>query len=215
MTLPSEDARKLRRGLRDVSSLFHGSEALSLCHPSIKNSSKSGSVLAAVDTTYSPAPRLGFTSMLSLFASKMIQRGYACKIIPFSAPDSEREKSRLSTSILWDFDWARPDQFEKALPRVEKVILWTDGSYESFTETFKIIKAIRPLNQWLDYYILYKGPASDPKASLFFEAFSELVSKRLGVSLLWLGCLTDPLATGVKNDDDKLALEDLALLKAS
>lgn len=209
MVPSSEDSKKLKRGLKDVSSLFRSGPAETVILPDAPLPSRKPLVLAAMDTTCPQAS----SSMVRLLQAKMIQKGLSCAMNSFVSFASESNGKSSPYTIL-DFDWTRTDYFEQAIPHVKKVVLWTDGSYESLTETFKIMKAIRPLNQWMEYYILYKGAASDPKASIFFETFSDLVSKRLGISLFWLGCLAIS-GPGAKIQEEKLAFEGLAFLKAS
>jgi hypothetical protein len=50
-----------------------------------------------------------------------------------------------------------------------------------------MLKAACVLNPRLEYFLLFDGDSADPRGPLLFERFSQMVARRLDVSLTWLG----------------------------
>lgn len=89
--------------------------------------------------------------------------------------------------LLFDFDYSNPLYFEKIVPVLDQWILLIKPEQESLCEGYKFIKASVPLNRDLEYFIVLNEAAWDDRGILLFEKFSDMVSRRLGLSLHWLG----------------------------
>lgn len=111
-----------------------------------------------------------------------------------------------SSVFFFDFDYANPILLEKMLPILDKWVLLIKPGQESMMEGYKFIKASIPLNSSLEYFIIANGMPSD-HSSQFFERFSEMVSRRLGVTLHWLGHFDPRFPSAI----DGLVLDNLQL----
>jgi len=108
-----------------------------------------------------------------------------------SAAGPQPASSRL---MFLDFDFSDGQAFEKVIPILDKWIFLVRPSFEALTETLKMIKASLLLTNHLEYFVIFDGKASGRQAGLFFERFSEVAARRLGVNLGWLGPWTCSLA---------------------
>ena len=89
--------------------------------------------------------------------------------------------------LLLDFSWAYPSLFEKTIGLLDKIVFWVRPEMESLSQVYKWIKGSSGLNSRIECLLAYDGE-NERKGSLAFEKFSEMVSRRLGVDLSWLGC---------------------------
>lgn len=92
-----------------------------------------------------------------------------------------------SSVFFFNFDYSNPIQFKKVMPMLDKWIIFLTPELESLTEAFKFIKASLALNHTLEYFVVCEGPKNSSKSSVLYERFSEIVSRRIGVSVNWLG----------------------------
>ena len=90
-------------------------------------------------------------------------------------------------SIFIDFNPHKIPHPEKIISILDKWILLVQPTLESIMETYKMIKAARPINPHIEYFILIDGQLSETESSLLFERLSEAAAKHLGVQLNWLG----------------------------
>lgn len=89
--------------------------------------------------------------------------------------------------LFFDFDPNHPVLFRKIIPMLDKSCLFLTPDLESLTEGLKLIKASSVLNPRLEYFAAYEGPDNPQKAAMLYERFSDIVSRRVGVSVNWLG----------------------------
>ena len=145
-----------------------------------------------------------FGAHLKRFSLSSEQFDEVCKrpVPPYSAAPS-------SPLLFLDFEYANVLYFEKAMPVIDKWIILIQPAFESLSEAYKMMKAAAALNNRLEYFLLYDGPASDSRGGLVFERFSEMVSRRLRINLGWLGSLHLP--KGVESFSAELALDNLFL----
>ena len=97
--------------------------------------------------------------------------------------------------FFFDFDYDDPRCFEKVIPVLDKWVLFVKPEQESLAEAYKFIKASIPLSQHLEYFILINEAAPGNKGGPLFERFSEMASRRLGITLHGLGSM-DPRHPG-------------------
>lgn len=98
----------------------------------------------------------------------------------------------LNSTLFLEFEYAHVPCFEKVIPILDKWIVWLQPSFESLSEAYKMIKATRSANSRLEYFLLLNLPPQAGQGSRLFEQFSEMVSRRLGIHLVWLGSLYLP-----------------------
>lgn len=111
--------------------------------------------------------------------------------LPHNASEPVEMNGDSSLSFL-EFDYGRVPHFEKIIPVLDKWIVWMQPNYESVSEAYKMLKVTLGLSNRLEYFLLLNLSPGDRRASQLFEQFSELVSRRLGIHLVWLGCLYLP-----------------------
>ncbi|MBI3313138.1 MAG: hypothetical protein HYZ83_02750 [Candidatus Omnitrophica bacterium] len=90
-------------------------------------------------------------------------------------------------SLFLDFNYYKIPHPEKMISILDKWVLIMRPTSESLTETYKMIKAAQPVNPHLEYFIFMDEESAEPVNPSFFEQFSELAAKHLGISLVWLG----------------------------
>ncbi len=91
--------------------------------------------------------------------------------------------------VILDFSLEREELVYKAAAVLDKCVLVVGPSMESLSESYRFIKMASRINRALEYHVLFEGILGEEKGGLFFERFSEIVSKHLGVRLEWLGTL--------------------------
>jgi len=119
---------------------------------------------------------------------------------------TQPEKSHL---LFVEFEHSQLPYVEKVIPILDKWIVLVKPSLESISEAYKMMKAAIPLNRHLEFYMLFSGSSRDPRCEMLFERFSELCARRLGIDLMWLGCLDFSQGSGKVFGD--LSLEHLFL----
>jgi hypothetical protein len=232
-----EEPKHLKRGLKDISPLFQttAKEPVSLT-PSAASPRVPLQSLSLL-CPEAPSNSLFFNAS---FASKMQSQGYDCALISVGDKNSKQKsqsfnspvkrfllsadqyeeichsKSRSaenfgSSVFFFDFDYGNPILLEKMLPILDKWVLLVKPGQESMMEAYKYIKASLPLNANMEYFMVVNGMPSDPSSSQFFEKFSELVSRRLGVTLHWLGHFDPRFPMAV----DGLILDNLQLASSA
>jgi hypothetical protein len=92
-----------------------------------------------------------------------------------------------SSVLFLDFDGRYMAYFKRMIPLLDKWILHLQPKAESLTEAYKMLKAACVLNPRLECFLLFDGDSADPRGPLLFEKFSQMVARRLDVSLTWLG----------------------------
>ncbi|MBI3307180.1 MAG: hypothetical protein HYZ84_05175 [Candidatus Omnitrophica bacterium] len=96
----------------------------------------------------------------------------------------------MPQTIFIDFNHSKIPYPEKILAVLNKWILLIRPNLESLTETYKMIKAAKPINPHLEYFIFLDAELPESESSPLFEQFSEVVAKYLGINLIWLGELS-------------------------
>ena len=137
------------------------------------------------DNAASP-PEEFFGAYLRRFALPWSQFWEICSTHDSFHPEEAKGKNSI---LFLDFDCSNPIYFQKTIPLLDKWILLVEPTMESLSETFKMMKASIPLNGRLDYFLLFAGSVEKDKAGLLYERFSEIIAKRLGINLGWLGCV--------------------------
>ncbi len=194
------EERRLKRGLKDISPLFQSEAAgpVQTLEPSLE--------IVSVFSPDRPHDPLFFNRYL---ASQLTGAGQPCSILSIrSKPAADasvrsvtweefREICRrplhrslsdqFNRAIFLDFDYARESYVEKIMPLLNKWVVVLELSMESLNEAYKMMKGIAPLNRHLQLFVLFAGEAPMNRAELLFERFSEMVSRRLGLDLVWLG----------------------------
>lgn len=99
-----------------------------------------------------------------------------------------------SRDIFLDFEYRHLIYCEQTIGLLDKWILLLKPTIESITESYKMIKAGIALNPYLEFFVTFEGKPTGDQGTGFFERFSEVVFKNLGIHLGWLGWLdlSDP-----------------------
>lgn len=92
-----------------------------------------------------------------------------------------------SPVFFFNCDFTNPLQLKKVVPMLDKGIFFLRPELESLTEAFKFIKTSLALNPTLEYFVICEGAENAQKSGILYERFSEMVSRRIGVSVNWLG----------------------------
>ncbi len=104
--------------------------------------------------------------------------------------------SEKSSVLLLDYAGTYPLQMPAALSVLDKWIFWSDSKMENLADIYRMMKAGTSWNQKMEYFFMYDGPAGDAAGSRLYERLSEMVSRRLGASLYWLGSCPSSQAAG-------------------
>lgn len=211
-----DDPKKLVRGLKDVSSLFHTVSEEVPVHRSPE-----------VQVLGVSSPDCDGDSLLlnTFFASQIASAEKACSLLsvlsrsakvssgpgngmPESFGDhieryclhwdelrnllSESSLSRAagvlqSRDIFLDFEYRHLFHFEKIVSLLDKWVLLLKPTAESLTEGYKMMKVGLALNPQLEFYVTLSGEAEEAKGVMIFDRFSDFVSRYLDVHLGWLG----------------------------
>jgi hypothetical protein len=89
--------------------------------------------------------------------------------------------------LFMDFDYRYMTYFKRVIPILDKWVLHLRPQTESLNEAYKMLKVSARLNPHLEYYLLFDGSGKDARGDLLYERFSEMVSRRLGLTIGWLG----------------------------
>jgi len=109
--------------------------------------------------------------------------------------------------IFLDFDYPMVPDAEKIFTVLDKWILILQPSLESITEAYRLIKESQLYRSDVDYFMLYDGSMNDPRGEQLYEKMSELVERRMGIQLNWLGYLD--LSQESRQIDANLRLDHL------
>lgn len=95
--------------------------------------------------------------------------------------------------IFLDFE---PSQF-RSLARIalllDRVVLFVQPQVESLREAYRLMKTFWSLNREIDFLLLFRGHLdAETQRGFFFERFSLITSRFLGISPDWLGELAFP-----------------------
>ncbi len=99
----------------------------------------------------------------------------------------------LPSLIFLDFE---PSQF-RSLARIarllDRMVLFSPADGDSLQEAYRMMKIFWHLNREIEFFLLFRGPSSSPRErEFFFERFSLITSRFLGLSPAWLGGLAFP-----------------------
>lgn len=121
---------------------------------------------------------------------------------PLPLPENGKLQSQM---VLFNFDDRHPRYLHAIVPILDRWIFLVPPSLDGVMEAYRMMKGTRAITQGLlQYYIIFEGQKGEGEIDSFlFEKFSSLVSDRLGISLVWLGYLN--------NDSDSKASRDLDL----
>ncbi len=215
MSIP--DVRKLRRGLKELSPLFQG--PLEMPKPWIESPAPFLEVLSVVSADTAGDSFLLNSFMASQIASaekpcslfsfqyhrhedKLMENEFFSPYLRrFSlAWDQFEEVCRwpihqdflanpFAQLLFFDFESFSFPQIDKAVSLIDKWIFVLRPTYESMTETYKLLKAVVHLNPAGTHFVLLERPLDDRMGSHLFEKFSSLVAKHLGIQIYGLGYL--------------------------
>lgn len=214
------EERKLKRGLKDISTLFAGEET----RPAVD---------VPVQRVFPPEPSIQMISLVhpamrshaplyEWMAEKTAGSGYSISLVSVGGkgstlPDlssprfhhrrmdlSEFEKNcsrglsplnapQEASLVFLDFSWKYPGAYEKTVSLLDKIVFWANADLEVLSEVYKRIKWTSSVNSRLEFLLAYDG-SDEKKGSLLYEKMSDMISRRLGLDLTWLGCL--PAAGG-------------------
>ena len=231
-----EDSRKLKRGLKDISPLFETEvpEPLTM-EPGFE---KTGLRLIGL---FSPDRNANPSALNECLVSQLLAQNNSASILSLTPKggsvgvdlkkpwhhflrwekfqeifeSSERAPYTLpemSHTLFLDFDYSNPEQFQKVVSVLDQWILVVRPEMESLSESYRMMKVSKALNSRLEYFLLFDRVTADDQASRLFEKYSELVSRRLGIHLSWLGAIQ--LENG-KGPSSRLALESLFMSPAT
>jgi len=210
-------AKKLIRGLKDVSALFESPQQpvvrklsdiqiLGVSSPDEDDDSLLLNTYFASRMASESKP-CSLVSLLSRSAASCSWRGGMQKIEPFGRNikrhtffwDEFREVveagtgqpwvSCVSRSIFMDFQYQHLVHYPRLPEILDKWILFLKPSAESLTGGYKMIKAGLALNPHLECFVLFQTKVDPPADSTIFEKFAALASKYLKIHLGWLGWL--------------------------
>lgn len=95
--------------------------------------------------------------------------------------------------IFLDFEPSQFRSLRRIAVLVDRLILFIDPQPDSLREAYRMTKIFWHLNPEIEFFLLFRGPAASPKqGEYFFERFSLITSRFLGVSTQWLGDLAFP-----------------------
>jgi hypothetical protein len=209
-----EEPKHLKRGLKDLSPLFQANPQKQNAPLSVTPAPAPTptTVLQSLNVLCPEAPQQSLF-LNACMASKMQTLGYDSALIsvrdkshaekPVTTPVRRFElspaqfeeichsKIRSSESFgssvfFFDFDYQNPIHVKKVLPILDKWILLIKPEQESISEGYKFIKTSLAMNPGLEYFMMINGMAGNA-STMLYERFSEMVSRRLGVALNWLG----------------------------
>ena len=211
-----DDAKKLVRGLKDISPLFVA--------PPEEFLVKRAPELQVLGVS-SPEGDGDSLFLNSFFASQIASEEKTCSLVSVlsrhlrtsqnaRAKDSESFGSHLQRHCLYwdelkdlvnrspvpgegrmirdrdiflDFEHSQLLQFDQALGLIDKWVLLLKPTAESLTEGYKMIKAGLAMNSQVNFFITLEGRVDASKGELIFERFSEFVFKHLKATPGWLG----------------------------
>lgn len=215
--IPANDSKKLVRGLKDISNLFHDSQ------PLMPETTPAVSRLQVLSVLCPDAPSL------SLILNTRIASHFAQSINPLplisiedgkfvNAPhnhshdpnekrlkhlvmsleaftdlclkDSDKETFGYRTPYLFlSFDQTRDLSADKLYPVIDKLIIYVRPLLRSITESYKLIKQSFSRNKNIDFFLLFDGAQDDPRGKIIFEKISSMASHHLSTHMYWLGNL--------------------------
>ena len=108
---------------------------------------------------------------------------------PFDSGDLGIERQEI---IFLDFDFNQAPYFPPWISVMDHLVLLLTPSSESLTENFRLIKRIAFSQKPIEIGVLFESAPRAREGEGLFEKFSELVSRRLGIRLNWLGSITLP-----------------------
>lgn len=209
-----DEVRKLKRGLKDISTLFaEKEEAAAIPRPAPRTLLPEVSIQLI---SLAHPRRASNVSLYRWMAGQTAQNGYSAGIVSLG-PESRDEQFSLkepfthkrmdltefqkncasalpqtaaetgSSVLFLDFPWQNAAVFEKAIGMLDKIIFWATPEMEDLSQIYKWIKWTSALNNRLECLLAYDG-AEEAKGIYVFEKLSEMASKHVGVDLFWFGC---------------------------
>lgn len=207
------DSRRLKRGLKDISPLFDQESKEE--NKQIYVPSKMSKPLKTL-SVYDPRHGFSSLPLNTFFASFLKTLGHESVVVTLREDhkslsgvggpsdvkrfiinhqqfqticrsDSGKGENLSGSVLFFDFNPMNPVHFKTVLPVLDQWIFSLTPDFESLAEAYKVMKAAIPVNPNLEYFVMYEGPQNESKEALLFERFSELVSRRLGVGINWLG----------------------------
>ncbi len=211
-----EDAKKLVRGLRDVSPLFVAPPETTPTRHALELQ------VLGVSSPDGEGDSLFFNSF---FATQLASGEKACSLVSVlprhtkalhgikteetesfgnnlqrhclywdelknlvTRSPASREGAMLEDrDIFLDFEYRQLFQFDQAACLLDKWILLLKPTAESLTEGYKIMKAGLALNPRISFFITLEGRVDAVRGEWVFERFSDLVFKHLNAGIGWLG----------------------------
>lgn len=211
MNLPD---KKLKRGLKDVSSLFQEAPAPLPTSVTPRVFSLPAEPQKIGLWTGQQAERL---HVFDVFSGLLQKEGLSSTRIKIRSESQDRQRTSLDDSpaiksctmtleqfeiichngfkaveeleenILWvDFDGECPWQAQRVMAMLHKWILVVKPDLESLSEAYRLIKKSHQIHKRADYYMISEIEDSS-RAGLLYERFSAMISKHLGLPLNWLG----------------------------
>lgn len=211
----ASDERRLKRGLSDVSPLFEDKsrertawdagdfflKCVSVYRPFSRGS------IAVASKLLSVLCRGGMPgTVLSIGKTAGESKGWtdAESVRCVSWSEFERLKRRnLSAQslavkgrqvIFLDFDERASLFLRSALPLLDRWIFSVPPTVDGIMEAYRMMKGTRGVAPaMLQYCLVFEGDGREREADeLLFEKFSSLLSRKLGINLVWLGYVAEP-----------------------
>ncbi len=112
-----------------------------------------------------------------------------------------------SRDIFLDFEYRHLLHFEGAICLLDKWVLLLKPNAESLTEGYKMMKVGHSLNPQLEFCIVLEGRAEEAKGEMLFKRFSDFTMRYLDIQLGWLGWMD--LADPARHFSSALHVEPL------
>ncbi len=210
-----DEVRKLKRGLKDISTLFSekaGFESgekpiarnilpdasiqlISLSHPGLISS------FDLCRAAAEQASAAGYPSSIvsigcqgepegasALKGSWVKHRHMDLSEFEKNCSCSSSGRGEMESSLMFlDFSWHNAGVFEKAVGLLDKTVFWVTPEMENLSEVYKWIKWALQRNARLECLLAYDG-LEEKTGAYLYEKLSEMVSRHLGCDLGWFGC---------------------------
>ncbi len=94
--------------------------------------------------------------------------------------------------LFLDFEYEDFTENARIWHALDKVVLVCRPGFDSLRAAYAMIKQVTALNHRLEFYLVYEGRTEDGRGALLFEKLSDMVSRYLGIHLIWLGFIPPP-----------------------
>lgn len=233
----ASDERRLKRGLKDVSNLFVDASSL---ETKFFDSNESFLKCVGIYRPMSPSPilistkiatlltRCGISSAILSIGRKMEPLAKSlfegpCLEIPWNNFELLKRKAfsmklepLVRRQVLFlDFDERSPEHLKSVIPLLDRWIFSIPATIDGVIEAYRMIKGTRRLaHPPVQYYLVFEGEAREREVDeVLFEKFSNLLSEKMGINLVWLGHIS--AAKGIDRPEEGLDLSHFFLRDAA